>query len=443
MKHLFFTGVISVLLLTIVSCTPKAETKIPQGPTEEELELQRLEQERLVKEEAVSAYLESLTEAERIGLLFLVNIEGDKTYSAVEKYDGLDLVPGGCLLFSFNIAKTDEQFMTFIDSIYEYCQSHDIQSFPYIALDQEGGYVNRLRALTSTLPAAQWVSQKATVQQAFDLYDSQAKQMRLLGITMNLAPVAEVETDDNAQFLDTRSYGSLEQVNQYARSCVNAYEQNQVLSVLKHFPGNTNVDPHSGLPEIIVESEQEIQNLIKPFETLVFQTDVSAVLMSHARVSLPDAQTPSCLSSFWVNDCLRKTLGFEGLVLSDDIFMAALEKNGFAPLEAAEQALLSGVDIIMLSEKRFAAVAKQLASRAEQNPALADRIAQAQQNVVRYKIKCGLLTYVQNEDGSYCVQNAFSYEDLKDSRLVRLTQFREEKKRGQNLYAAILSGEQE
>ncbi len=423
-----------LFLLLAVSCRAK-EPALAEGPTAEELELQRKETERLAKEHALSVYLDSLSEAERMGLLFLVSIEGDKKYTALEKYEDTDLVPGGCLLFSFNIADSDEGFISYIDSIYEYCALHNIQSYPYVALDQEGGYVNRLRSLTSTLPSAKRVSENTNEQEAFYLYDSQAKQLRLLGITMNLAPVAEVETEDNAQFLDTRSYGSLEKVIECARSCIKAYEQNGVLSVLKHFPGNTNIDPHSGLPEIFVTSEEEIQRLIQSFEVLIKTTPVSAVLMSHARVSLPDAKTPACLSDYWVQTKLREELGFNGLVLSDDIFMAALKKNGYAPLDAAEKALLSGVDVIMLSEKRFASVAKELSLRAQQNPLLKIRISEAQKNVIRYKIKCGILSFVQQEDESWTVQNSFTVEDLNASRQDRLFMFREEKKRGDALYA--------
>ena len=74
--------------------------------------------------------------------------------------------------------------------------------------------------------------------------------MHSIGFHMNLAPVIEVCTPDNEDFLDGRSFGSFEQVLNYGRACVNAYENNQIATVVKHFPGNTNTDPHTGLPEI-------------------------------------------------------------------------------------------------------------------------------------------------------------------------------------------------
>ena len=121
---------------------------------------------------------------------------------------------------------------------------------------------------------------------------------------MNLAPVAELCTKDNVDFLSGRSYGDEEQVVEYGSACVNAYEQNNIATVVKHFPGNTNTDPHSGLP-VINLSEAEIRNDLKPFIE-VLKTTPTAVLMSHAIVDSVDKGTPSCLSKTWVTDILRK-----------------------------------------------------------------------------------------------------------------------------------------
>ena len=171
--------------------------------------------------------------------------------------------------------------------------------------------------------------------------------MRELGFDMNLAPVVEICTPANAEFLEGRSFGNLEQVITYGRACINAYENNRIATVLKHFPGNSNTDPHTGLPEITL-SKEALLEIIVPFREFA-KMEPSAILMSHARTTAIDEGVPACLSKVWVTDILRKEYGYEGLIFSDDIFMGALADNGYPPEEAAIRAVEAGIDCIMIS----------------------------------------------------------------------------------------------
>ena len=228
-----------------------------------------------------------------------------------------------------------------------------------------------------------------------ELYENQASQMAELGFNMNLAPVVEVETLENSGFLDTRSFGSLEKVLFYAPLEINAFESQKIATVLKHFPGNSNTDPHTGLPEIKISSERLKNELLEPFKKLLPLS--SSVLMSHARITVEDdpsycdSSIPACLSEFWVTKVLREDFGFEGLVLSDDIFMGALADNGFLSEDAAIRAIEAGVNIIMLSEKRFGSVAKILLKKASESQEFNQKIQKSVQKIIEYKIKGGLL----------------------------------------------------
>ena len=154
------------------------------------------------------AILSRMTEMQKISQIFLVNIEGDKNYKAVEfDSDNTPIVPGGVLLFSYNIAPTKEGVIEYTESIRDYCRNNSIP-FPYVAVDQEGGDVNRLKSITSPLPSNSLISQKLSAQDAQKFYSLQAKQMESLGITMNLSPVCESLLETNKDFLETRSYGT-------------------------------------------------------------------------------------------------------------------------------------------------------------------------------------------------------------------------------------------
>ena len=206
---------------------------------------------------------------------------------------------------------------------------------------------------------------------------------------MNLAPVVEVCTPDNSDFLDGRSFGDAAQVLSYGTACINGYENNGIATVLKHFPGNTNTDPHTGLPEITL-SEEDLKKSIESFHQLV-QYQPAAVLMSHARTSAIDKGVPACLSKVWVTDILRNEYGYEGLIFSDDIFMGALADNGYPPELAAIRAVEAGIDCIMISEKRFAKAGKVLYQKAKEDAAFEAKIDQAVKRIIRYKLEAGLI----------------------------------------------------
>lgn len=390
------------IIISLMSCSKKLSPQelAEQNALQERLYLQTVEK---AKNQAVADYAASLSDEVRISQLFLVNVEGNQKYSAVEKsLSGFPLVPGGALLFSYNISTDPLQTYEYIKSIRDfYLENKNLP--PYIAVDQEGGVVNRLRGLTSTLWAQKKVAESFTPEKAEELYSAQARQMKNLGFHLNLAPVVEVENDSNKDFLESRTFGNLEKTLLYGRIAAESYEKNGIAVVLKHFPGNSGLDPHMGLPKILF-SQSEWDSYFKPFKFLLSKS--SAVLMSHA-VMKPDSgqnlekyDMPACFSKYWVSECLRGDFAFSGLVFSDDIFMAALAKNGFPPEIAAVRAIEAGVDVIMLSEKRFGHVAEILLKKSKEDEAFAAELERAVRNVLRYKIKAGILILEENSSAA-------------------------------------------
>lgn len=337
------------------------------------------------------AILSTMTEMQKISQIFLVNIEGDKNYKAVEfDSDNTPIVPGGVLLFSYNIAPTKEGVIEYTESIRDYCRNNSIP-YPYVAVDQEGGDVNRLKSITSPLPSNSIVAQKLTPQDAQKFYSLQAKQMESLGITMNLSPVCESLLETNKDFLETRSYGNQAKTCTYSIASILGYETSNVAQVAKHFPGNTNTDPHTGLPEINESSIKIERDFLFPF-ALILRSKPSCVLMSHARVKGFDEKNPAALSSFWITDMLRDKMNFKGLVISDDIFMGALNKNGFPPEAAAVMAIKAGTNVIMLSEKKFVSVARILLEKSKSDTELRDKITESEIKVIEFKTAHNVLS---------------------------------------------------
>ena len=385
-----------LLLLTILcSCTSEQTRKEIKTHASAALMQVYINQIKSEREEAIACYVSKLPLEQKVAQLFIENLEGCtsfRSYETVGAMTGTDdntpLVAGGYIFFSYNIADTREQMQNYINSIRAYCDANKIIQ-PYLCVDQEGGWVCRLKKLNPKLPANEQVAKEYDVSEAYKLYDEQAAGMKKLGFDMNLAPVVEICTSDNAAFLDGRSFGAASEVLRYGTACINGYENNSISTVLKHFPGNTNTDPHTGLPEIML-SKEELMLSLEPFCALV-KLQPAAVLMSHARTSAIDKGVPACLSKIWVTDILRKEFGYKGLIFSDDIFMGALASNGYPPEEAVCRAVEAGIDCIMISEKRFAGAGAMLYKRASTDAAFLAKIDTAVTRIIKYKLETGLL----------------------------------------------------
>ena len=168
------------------------------------------------KSKAIDDFIEALPLEERIAQLFVVNIVGNETFIPVEEN-----IAGGFLYFSYNISDSVKGMMDFNQSIINYCKENN-KIPPFLSVDQEGGYVNRLRNLNGPLPSAERVAKVLDPVNAGDLYMYQGYQMKALGFNMNFAPVVEVCTKDNEQFLTERSFGSLQNVLSYGDFCISS-----------------------------------------------------------------------------------------------------------------------------------------------------------------------------------------------------------------------------
>lgn len=364
-------------------------------------------------DKVIKAFIEKLSLEEKISQLFLINLENDDKFLPVEFYekDGVKktLIPGGYIFFGYNIADNPSKIMRFTDSIIEHSKAQG-SVVPYLCVDAEGGYVNRLRNVAGPLPENERVSKCLTSSKSQELYETYARQMRSLGFNLNLAPVSEICSDKNKDFLSGRSYGTKDNVISYSVSCVNAYQKNQVAAILKHFPGNTNVDPHMGLPKIEM-SQNEFDEITETFSKIIKESNPAGILMSHAVVPAYD-KDPSCLSKFWVTDILRTKIGYEGLIFSDDIFMGALIDNGYSPQKACRMAVDAGINCIMISQKSFKKWLKIFAEICKEDSEFLKKIEDSLYRILKFKIEYKIISsinlfepdniFVNEKDGSNC-----------------------------------------
>ncbi len=369
---------------------PIAE-ELPQAETEETDPAEIKKQKR---QETVKKFVENLSEEQLIAQLFVLGIDGKTSVPAYVQAEFKDAAPGSFLLFSSNITNSAQDLCNFTSSIYNWFNRQG-QIAPLLLTDNEGGAVYRLNQIASPLPAAKNIAQTFKVQKAEEYYGLIAKQMRALGLHVNLAPLVEVQNQANITFLGSRTFGDAENVLNYAAAAVKGFSSQKIGAVLKHFPGNTNIDPHATLPHLEVDSQTLQNQYIMPFAALM-QYNPAMVLMSHIVVDCVEDK-PACFSPRMIDDILRGQLGFGGVVISDDLYMGALAKSGYTIEIAAVQAVEAGVNLLMLSEKHFGKAFGALAEEFENNAEFAQKVKDSVEKIIELKIELGLLNFDETQ----------------------------------------------
>lgn len=374
MKRLILTGLLTLFFLTLAGCGGRQadmpETPSIEPPAEEEAEPRYLpdvapepevspeeqwEQEQAAlaaqREEALRAYLDDMTLEEKVGQLFFVRCPETDAAEKIAKYH-----LGGVLLFGRDFKDASDNWLTkdaVIDKLKSYQAAAEVRLF--IGSDEEGGTVTRASRNPNLFPEKSKSPQELYAVGGLGaiLNDTAEKSylLRELGINVNFAPVCDVSTDPN-DFIYERSYGkNAAETMAYVTGVELVMGDSGMGSVLKHFPGyGNNEDTHTG----VAIDERPIETF-RNSDFLPFLAGIQAnekiqpfVLVSHNIVKCMDADLPASLSPA-VHQILRDELRFDGVILTDDLAMGAVQayaRDG----SAAVLALKAGNDMIVTSD---------------------------------------------------------------------------------------------
>ncbi|HAE23446.1 MAG TPA: hypothetical protein DCG47_14170 [Spirochaetaceae bacterium] len=287
---------------------------------------------------------EGLSLKELCGQVLMVSVDGKTGLSSWGAAFLSEIKPGAVLLFGFNIPPEAFALRGLSAAIAETAQHKGIR--PFIAIDHEGGDVFRIKSGVTRLPSAKSLGSYGPDLAGLAGALSGAE-LRALGVTMNLAPVAEALNARNVAFLGTRAWSE-----QPAEAGILAYrfiegsQGSGTAAAAKHFPGNSDGDPHAALPVLELSMEELSEGFLASFIPAL-RAKPAAVMLSHALIPVLDADKPVSLSHKAIA-LLKSDLGFRGIVLSDDLVMAALGDAG-GPARAALSALEAGADMLMVS----------------------------------------------------------------------------------------------
>ena len=337
----------------------------------------------------------SMNDAQLAAQALLTGIDGRVNLTSAMRAILGKIPAGGIMLFRYNLNSPKAEVRKLLaDTSGLVASGAGIP--PFMAADHEGGLVHRFGAGVERLPSAfsfwelaQKEGREAALARAETLYRRSAMEIRELGITMVLGPVAEVLDEDNRLFLETRSFGPDHDFTEAAASVfIKSMDEAGIASAVKHFPGNTAADPHNAVSTLKLEKKL-LDEAVKPFAGIIERLNPPIIMLSHVMVPALDSKKNASLSPAVIKDWLRSELGFEGIVLADDFSMGAVTSLG--PGAAAVEALNAGVDMIMVWPKDLAAVHAAIMAALDDERLSRDRLRTAVTRIITGKLRYGII----------------------------------------------------
>lgn len=342
------------------------------------------EADRLVSE--ARGRIESWDESALAGQALMVGVGGSVRLAPESRRLLEEIRPGAVLLFGYNVEGGPRGLSSLCQEITLAAARDGLP--PFIAIDHEGGRVYRFKAGLTRLPSAARLG-RAGLSAAAAAGEIAGTELRALGVTMNLAPVVEAGDEANASVLGDRAWArSPETAAELAAAFIASCEAAGVAAVAKHFPGNGSVDPHRGPSRLEASGSEAERRYLEPFSRAI-DAGVSSVMLSHAIAPFLDPELPASLSPTALAR-LRGELGFQGIAMTDDVQMAAVEGLG-TPGQLAVAALRAGADLIMVSGQAVAREARDaLRAEAILDPRFKDRLRDAAARQVAQRLRFGL-----------------------------------------------------
>ncbi|MFH1625214.1 MAG: beta-N-acetylhexosaminidase [Pseudomonadota bacterium] len=303
---------------------------------------------------------------DRVGQMFMIGFDGCHVSKELKEIV-LHYDVGGVILFSRNIN----------DPIQLANLCNDLQNLSphmplFVSIDQEGGRVSRLKYPFTEIPPPELFGRRLekefngmkkekernpefsyenheVVALVRDLGRIVARELRTVGINMNLSPVLDVNTNPENPVIGDRSFGA----NPYVVSIlgtalIKGFQENGVIATGKHFPGHgdTDRDSHRELPTVKQSAKRLKEVELRPFVTAI-GGGLEAIMTAHVLYPAWDRSMPATLSPKILRDLLRRTLRFKGLILSDDMEMGAIGDR-YSIEEATVKAIKAGVDVVLI-----------------------------------------------------------------------------------------------
>ena len=332
-----------ILSILLSGCNAAQQDVLPETTISSRTEAAAAPTEPVIPVDPMDALMASMTVEEKVGQLFLARCNKDTIIADLSRYH-----LGGLVLFGEDFEGQTPESMTALLTSYQAAAEYPL----LLAVDEEGGDVTRISRNSSfrdkrfSSLRARW--NRGGLEAVLSEEEEKCQLLANLGINVNLGPVCDIATDSGA-FLYSRSLGQdAETTAQVVSEIVSLMNQNHIGSVLKHFPGyGNNADTHTGIAQDSRSLAELESNDLLPFAAGI-QAGCGAVMVGHVIVEAMDGSLPASLSPA-VHRYLRDTMGFTGVIMTDDLVMQAITDQ-YGAGEAAVMAVLAGNDLLCSTE---------------------------------------------------------------------------------------------
>lgn len=337
-----FRRIVAATMIGALALTTGCGLHNPFTSKAEPVTYESVAQSELSPEEKVDKLVANMSDADKVGQLLMIGIHG-KTLNDDAKFMLNEYRVGGIILFDRNMESKD-QVKSLITDINKTGKSAGLTPL-FIGIDQEGGAVARMEDQLIKVPPAEELG-KEPIEQVVSLAKQSGTELKDLGFNINFAPVADLGLTYGRSFSTNP-----DDVVRYASAVGKAYDEAGLWYSYKHFPGigKTDVDLHADTSVVPVSKETLLNEDTKVFVNLIKQSkpNTYAIMVSHAMYPQIDADHPSSLSKAIITDWLRKDMGYNGVVVTDDMDMGALAKH-YTFGDMAVQSILAGSDILLV-----------------------------------------------------------------------------------------------
>ncbi|WP_141550940.1 beta-N-acetylhexosaminidase [Bacillus sp. AFS041924] len=335
---------------------------------------------------SVDQLLNEMTLQEKIGQMIISGFYGPNYSNSlkelVERYH-----IGGFIFYNENLT-SNSQTVKLVNSIKGSNQTNHLPIL--FGVDQEGGRVSRLPGNLGHIPTNQQIGKKNNGEFSFEIGQILGEELQAFGLNMDFAPVLDVNSNPKNPVIGDRSFSNNPAtVSKLGIQTMKGIQSENIIPVVKHFPGHgdTSVDSHLELP-VVNKSYTDLKSLeLIPFEDAINQ-NADAVMIAHILLPKIDPKYPASLSKMVITSMLRNDLKYDGVVMTDDMTMAAIEKN-YHLEKAAVTSILAGSDIIMVAHdpNKVKAVYKEIEAAVKNKTISEERINESVKRIILLKQK--------------------------------------------------------
>ncbi|KMJ58753.1 beta-N-acetylhexosaminidase [Bacillus sp. LL01] len=346
--------------------------------------------------------ISKMTLEEKIGQMLMPdfrNWNGQNVTEMLPEIEQLvkDYHLGGVILFRENVVTT-EQTTRLVADYQEAAEKYGL----LMTIDQEGGIVTRLQSGTD-MPGNMALGATRSPEIAHNVGKAIGEELHSLGINMNFAPVMDVNNNPDNPVIGVRSFGEdPELVAQMGVAYTEGLQSTGVAATAKHFPGHgdTAVDSHLGLPEVPHDKERLMEVELYPFQKGM-EAGIDAIMTAHvtfpkidgskaiSRKTGEEIAIPATLSHTVLTELMRNEMGYEGIITTDAMNMAAIADH-FGPVDAAVKAVQAGTDIVLMPVG-LSEVRQGLLQAVDNGDLTVERIEASVERLLSLKIKRGVI----------------------------------------------------